>query len=363
MSDYINGRIARLRAQMKNLNTEALFITNEPNRYYLSGFTGSNALLYITMEEAKLITDFRYLEQASSQCQEYEIMDQGAEGLIATAMKLAKKDHIESIGFESDHVSYSTYLELKEYKEHRFVPTKNVVEKIRQIKDEQELKKMRQAAKIADTAFSDVLLFIKENHQKGLTERDIALKLEVLMKENGASKTSFASIVASGAKSSLPHAEPDLNTLKPGDFVVMDFGCVFEGYCSDMTRTVVIGQPTDKHREIYGIVLKAQMEALSKICSGVEGKLVDKIARDIITEAGYGKYFGHGLGHSVGIEIHENPRFSPKETQIIEAGMVLTVEPGIYIPRFGGVRIEDMIIIKDKGIENLTHSPKEIIVI
>lgn len=363
MSDYIKGRIQRLRGQMQHFNMDAILITNKPNRYYLSGFTGSSALLYITMEKAQLITDFRYIEQANSQCQEYEIIDQETDGLIAAAMKLAKKDHIKSIGFESEHISYSTYLELKEYQEYEFLPAKSLVEKLRQIKDEAELSKMRQAAKIADDAFSSIVLFIKENYQKGLTERDVALKLEALMKENGASKTSFESIVASGAKSSLPHAEPDQNTLKHGDFVVMDFGCVFQGYCSDMTRTVVIGEPTDKHREIYQIVLKAQMEALSYIRSGLEGKAVDKVARDIITEAGYGKFFGHGLGHSVGIEIHENPRFSPKEPNVIEEGMVLTVEPGIYIPGFGGVRIEDMVIIKDNGIENLTHSPKELIVI
>ena len=363
MSDYMKRRIQRLREELKRLHLDGILITNRPNRYYLSGFTGSSALLYITMEKAQLITDFRYLEQASNQCPEFEVIDQGTEGLIKTAIKLAEKDAIKTIGFESEHVSYSTYLVLKEHGNFEFLPTKYIVEKIRQIKDHKELEKMRQAAKIADDAFSEIIPFIKENYPKGLTEREIALKLESLMKEKGASKTSFDSIVAAGAKSSLPHAEPDQNTLKYGDFLVMDFGCVFEGYCSDMTRTIVLGEATTKHKEIYETVLKAQLEALNAIRGGVEGKKVDKVARDIITEAGYGQFFGHGLGHAVGIEIHENPRFSPGETNIIEEGMVITVEPGIYIPGFGGVRIEDMVMIKNEGIENFTHSPKELMII
>ena len=169
--------------------------------------------------------------------------------------------------------------------------------------------------------------------------------------------------MATGAKSSLPHAVPGDETLKAGDFVVMDFGCIYEGYCSDMTRTILIGEPTEKHLQIYQTVLKAQLSALEQIKAGMTGSEVDKIARDIIAEAGYGECFGHGLGHGVGIDIHENPRFSPSEKSVIEAGMVMTVEPGIYVPGFGGVRIEDMVFVTENGICNVTHSPKELIII
>ena len=169
--------------------------------------------------------------------------------------------------------------------------------------------------------------------------------------------------MASGAKSSLPHATPSDDLLKKGDFVVMDFGCKYEGYCSDMTRTIVLGEATPKHVEIYETVLKAQQAALEGIYPGLKGKDVDAIAREIISDANYGDYFGHGLGHAVGVEIHENPRFSPAEEQVIKEGMVLTVEPGIYLPGFGGVRIEDMVAVTKDGIKNFTHSPKNLIII
>nr|WP_307990404.1 Xaa-Pro peptidase family protein [uncultured Niameybacter sp.] len=356
-------RLNKLKTQFEALNIDGMLISNLTNVYYLSGFKGSNGRLLITKENQYLITDFRYIEQATKQAPDYEVVDQAQKGLLGTVMEIAEHNGIKNIGFESDYTNYTTFLEFGTYEDFKFVPTREVVENLRQTKDEEEIKNLREAERIGDLAFAKIIPFITMEYKNGLTETDIALELERIMRMNGASGVSFNSIVAAGAKSSLCHAVPGKETLKEGDFVVMDFGCVYNGYCSDMTRTIVIGEASDKHKEIYNIVLKAQLAALEAIKPGVKGKEIDAIARNIIAEAGYGDYFGHGLGHSVGLDIHENPRFSMVEERIIEEGMVLTVEPGIYVPGFGGVRIEDMIVVTKEGIENLTHSTKELIVI
>lgn len=359
----MDQRLQKLRAQMAALKLESMMVANLTNIRYISGFAGSNALLLVTTEKQYLITDFRYIEQATGQCPNFEIVNQEQKGTLGKAMEIAEHDGIKNIGFESDYTNYSTYVEYEKYNHFTFVPTKDVVENLRQIKDAEEIKKLEEAERIGDLAFSKIISLITMEYKNGLTETDIALELERIMRMNGASGTSFSSIVAAGAKSSLCHAVPGRETLNVGDFVVMDFGCRYEGYCSDMTRTIVIGKPNEKHQEIYQTVLKAQLAALDAIKPGLKGKEVDAIARNIIKDAGYGEYFGHGLGHSVGLDIHENPRFSSAEEKVIEPGMVLTVEPGIYVPGFGGVRIEDMVVVTKTGIKNLTHSPKELIVI
>ncbi len=359
----VKKRIATLLDQMKALNLDAMLVGSKANRMYLSGFTGSSALLYISEKRQVIITDFRYMEQVGIQCKHFESLNQGTLGLIGSALKIAQEEGAKRIGFEGEHTVYSTYLELVKNTGFEFVPTDKLVETARQIKDEEELKKLTEAERIGDLAFAGIVPFIEANWRNGLTENEIALEIERIMRTNGATGTSFDTIVAGGAKSSLPHAVPGDVTLKEGDFVVMDFGCIYEGYCSDMTRTILIGEPTTKHLEIYNTVLKAQKAALEQIKPGMTGQEVDKVARDIITEAGYGDCFGHGLGHGVGIDIHESPRFSPAEKKVIEPGMVMTVEPGIYVPGFGGVRIEDMIFVTENGILNVTHSPKELIII
>ena len=359
----MNTRIEKLREYMKTNGLNGFLIGSEANRMYLSGFTGSNAMLLITNSEQYIITDFRYLEQVAKECPDFICVDQGKIGLLRTAFDLACQASCKKIAFEAEHISYSRYQELVKESRIEWIPTEGVVERLREIKEETELEKLAKAESIGDIAFKEVIKFIEENWKKGITENEVALEIERVMRKNGASGNSFDTIVASGAKSSLPHAKPGDEFLKKGDFVVMDFGCIYEGYCSDMTRTIVIGEASPKHLEIYNTVLKAQELALQGIRAGLKGKEVDAIARHYITEAGYGNYFGHGLGHSVGIEIHENPRFSMAEEQIIESGMVITVEPGIYLPGFGGVRIEDMVIVTKEGIKNLTHSPKELIII
>lgn len=359
----MNRRIMKLREYMKTNDLNGFLIGSEANRRYLSGFTGSNAMLLITSSDQYIITDFRYLEQVAKECPDFICVDQNKIGLLRTAFDIAHQSGCKKIAFEAEHMSYSSYQELAKETKIEWVPTEGVVERLRQIKEEAELEKLAKAESIGDIAFKEIVKFIEKRWKDGLTENEVALEIERVMRKNGASGNSFDTIVASGAKSSLPHATPSDDLLKKGDFVVMDFGCVYEGYCSDMTRTVVIGEASSKHREIYDTVLKAQQLALEGIRAGLKGKEVDAIARNYIAEAGYGAYFGHGLGHSVGIEIHENPRFSMAEEQVIESGMVITVEPGIYLPGFGGVRIEDMVIVTKDGIKNLTHSPKELIII
>lgn len=356
-------RVQKLLLEMDALNIEVMIVESKANRMYLSGFTGSSALLYISKKQQVIITDFRYMEQVSKECKYFKALNQGTVGLMGSALKLAREEGIKKIGFESNHITYKTYMGLASSKAFEFIPVDSLIEQFRQVKDADEIEKLRKAEHIGDLAFEGILDFVKKGWKKGITENDIALEIERIMRRNGASGTSFDSIVAAGAKSSLPHAAPGDVCLHEGDFVVMDFGCIYEGYCSDMTRTIVVGEPSKKHLEIYQTVLKAQQAALEGIKPGLKGCEVDKIARDIITEAGYGDLFGHGLGHSVGIDIHENPRFSPAEEMLITEGMVITVEPGIYVPGFGGVRIEDMVVVTENGIDNLTHSPKELIII
>ena len=358
------NRIKKLQAYMVENQLDGFVIGSQPNRMYLSGFTGSNAMLLITLkEEPIIVTDFRYLEQVSKQCPHFKCIDQKQKGALTTILEEAESLGLKQIGFEAEYVSYSTYEEMQKGKGITWVATKNVIERFRQIKEEAEIEKLAKAESIGDLAFKAIIPFIEKNWKNGLTENEVALEIERVMRQNGATGTSFNTIVASGAKSSLPHAVPGDDLLKKGDFLVMDFGCIYEGYCSDMTRTVVIGEASEKHKEVYETVLAAQKMALEGIRLGLQGKQIDAIARDHIKNAGYGEYFGHGLGHSVGIEIHENPRFSMMEEQVIEEGMVLTVEPGIYLPGFGGVRIEDMVVVTKDGIKNLTHSPKELIII
>ena len=249
-------RLEKLKNELEKLNIEGIMISNLTNVYYLSGFKGSNARLFVTKTKQYLITDFRYIEQATKQAPECEIVNQGQKGLLGTVMEIAEHDGIKNIGFESDYTNYTTFLEFGSYEAFSFVPTREVVENLRQTKDEEEIKNLREAERIGDLAFSKIIPFITMEYKNGLTETDIALELERVMRMNGASGVSFNSIVASGAKSSLCHAVPGKETLKEGDFVVMDFGCVYNGYCSDMTRTIVIGEASEKHKEIYNIVLK-----------------------------------------------------------------------------------------------------------
>lgn len=350
-------RLTKIRKLLIDNQLDGIMIHSPVNRKYLSGFTGSAGILLISQSLAVLLTDFRYIEQAKKQATDFIIIDYMAEGLYNEINKFIKKENINRLAIEAEKLSYKEYREYNEKLDAQLVPTEKLVENIRKIKDKDEIKRIKQAAAIGDEAFRHILSFLKA----GISERDIALELEYYMKKHGASDLSFSTIVASGAFSALPHWEPGERKLEVGDFVVMDFGCIYKGYCSDMTRTVMIGKASSRQKEIYDIVFQAQMAALEGLGPFKRGKEIDKIARDYIEMKGYGSCFGHGLGHCVGMEIHENPRLSKNEEEEFLPGMVVTVEPGIYIPDFGGVRIEDLVLITDDGIEILTKSPKELI--
>ena len=269
-----------------------------------------------------------------------------------------QEENVKVLGFEDEHLIYVSVKGLQDgCPGVEFAALGGALNRLRIIKNEAELKALRQAEHVGDLAFEEILKIIRP----GMTELQVAAELEYSMKKNGAVRTSFETIVASGINSAMPHAIPSEKKIESGDFVTMDFGCMIDGYCSDMTRTIVVGKADEKQKEIYNIVLQAQLAALDAVKAGMKGSEVDKVARDIIYSAGYQECFGHGLGHSVGLFIHEDPRLSPKCHEVLEENMIQTVEPGIYVPGFGGVRIEDMIIVKKDGHENLTHSPKELL--
>lgn len=352
-------RLEKLQKLLVNKGLDAVLISDGFNMRYFSGFTGATGYLLVTEKQQYLMTDSRYTIAAKLQAPEYKVIEVDSNrDYCAEINKIAAEEHIAILGFEALQVRFATYEQLKErliVKE--LVPLKSELTDLRRIKTEEEIACLRHAEHIGDVAFEEILKHIRP----GMTELEIAAKLEYIMKQNGAEKLSFESIIASGVNSSKPHAEPGDKVIENGDFVTMDFGCVYHGYCSDMTRTVVVGKANEKQKEIYATVLKAQTAVLDMLKPGLPGKAYDKVARDIIYNAGYEGCFGHGLGHSVGLEIHENPRFSMIEEDIVEAGMIMTVEPGIYIPDFGGVRIEDMVLITADGHENFAHSAKELI--
>ena len=305
-------------------------------------------------EQTVLFTDSRYLEQAKQECPGRRLVEMRDSYPDAVAAFLGDKK-VAGLGLDGEHLSFNEYCSFKEKLSGiNIIQSGGLVEKLRQIKDDEELGKIKKAAAIADQAFAEALPMLKP----GITERAVALKLETIMKDLGAEDLAFKTIVASGARSALPHGIASEKRLEKGDLVTMDFGAVYQGYCSDITRTVVLGQPTPKQLEIYRIVLAAQLEAIKTVGSGTPAREVDRAAREVIRTAGYGDYFGHGAGHGLGLYIHEDPRISHKDATILQKGMTVTIEPGIYLPDWGGVRIEDTVAVEDGGCELLTKSPK-----
>ena len=351
------GRVENLRKLMAENKLDGVFVYSNENRRYLSGFTGSTGYVIIGKSSTDFITDFRYKEQAGIQCKGYEVTIESL-NLMGKITEAVNKAGISRLGIEEDFMTVDFWDELKKALPGiELLPAKNIFTKLRVKKESTEIEEIRKAAAIADEAFMHILSYIKP----GMRETEVALELEYSMKKSGASATSFDTIAASGIRSSLPHGKASEKIIENGEFLTLDFGCVYNGYCSDMTRTVFIGKATEKHRKLYDIVLKAQVEALKGIKPGVTGKSVDKIGRDIISAEGYGEYFGHGLGHGVGLAVHEGPILNRQGETILEAGMIVTDEPGIYIPDFGGVRIEDLVLVTESGAESLSKSPKELI--
>lgn len=349
----------RLRKAMRAQNLEAMLITNAYNRRYMTGFTGTSGYVLVTADRALLLTDFRYMEQAAAQAQAYEVVEHAPKPMV-TVKELLQQMGLGRLGFEQNDVSYGTYVSYAgELGGVQLVPTDGLVEQLRVTKDEGELKIIQEAADLADAAFRHILSKLKP----GVTEKEIAFELEFYMRRHGATSTSFDTIVASGERSAMPHGVASDRVIGNNEFVTLDFGAYYKGYCSDLTRTVVIGKPTEKHREIYEIVREAQAYALSRLKPGMTGAEGDALARGIIGKYGYADRFGHGTGHGLGMEIHEAPRLSQHSETVLEPGMVVTVEPGIYIPGFGGVRIEDDVVVTETGVRVLTHSDKQLLTI
>lgn len=348
-------RLEKLKKLIREKELDAILIYMPVNRRYFSGFTGSAGYALIFQERNYFLSDFRYIQQSQKQCEGFEIVTMTIENTLS---KILASFNITKLGIEDNFMDVAAYLKLKQ--DIAGIEMRGIgqdLTMIRAVKDEKELEYIAKAAEIADSAFTDILNHIKP----GVTEKEIADRLESFMKSKGASGLSFDSIVASGVRSSLPHGVASDKQIEDGDFLTLDFGCIYNGYCSDMTRTIVVGKASDKQKKIYSIVLEAQLKALELVKPGEICKDIDAAARNIIAENGYADYFGHGLGHGVGLQVHELPVLNPLGDIRLQENMVITDEPGIYIPDFGGVRIEDLIVVKQNGPVILSRSSKELI--
>lgn len=359
MGNFYKKRLAELRKVMQIKDVDAVFITGHANTLYFSGYTGGDSYMLVSHETASIFLDSRNITQAEEECPDFETTEFRGDVYRIIALKM-KKIGLKKLGIEDAVLTYSEYGKLVS----AFGDEKPEISKIsaelneiRMIKDESEIDKIRKAQAIADEALRLTLPEIKA----GKRENEIAAVLEFNMRRLGAEKPSFDTILASGYRGAMAHGLASDKKIEEGDPIVIDFGALYQGYCSDMTRTVFCGRASEKFKNIYNTVLKAQLAAEAFVKAGIIGSEAHKIAADIIAEAGFGKYFGHGLGHSVGIEIHEDPRLSPAYDRPLPAGVTITVEPGIYIPGEGGVRIEDIAVVKENGLDILCSTPKELL--
>jgi Xaa-Pro aminopeptidase len=356
----MSARADKLTVQLTGAGVDAVLITELVNVRYLTGYTGSNGLALIAPDTRAFVTDFRYVEQAA------EEVDPGFDRLNASVDLLeAIKDALPAggelrLGFEAAHVSVREHERLRELLPDRIelVAVQGLVEKLRAVKDPAELTAIRAAAALADEAFARLIA----GRLVGRTERDLALELEFDMRRRGAEQPSFSPIVAAGPHGALPHASPRAVEVKRGDLVVIDWGAQLDGYCSDCTRTVAAGEATDHANEIYQLVLEAQLAGLDAVKPGADGRHVDGVARDVIEAAGHAEHFGHGLGHGVGLDVHEAPRLSQRSDSVLETGNIVTVEPGVYLPGDLGVRVEDLVLVTEDGHEILTAVSKDLTV-
>ena len=346
---------------LKVSSSDAALIVSPENRFYFTNFASSDGFLLVSADRAVFITDSRYIEAAQKTVKNCEVMLQSH--TISQIKDVLTALGAKSVAVEAERMTLKQYAEFARALDGIDVVCDGeldvVIEKIRSIKSKAQVEKIIKAQRIAEAAFEHILTFIKE----GVTEKEVALELDYYMLSHGADGLSFETIAVSGKNSSKPHGVPTDKKIEKGDFVTMDFGAVVEGYHSDMTRTVAVGFVTDEQKNVYETVLKAQAAAQTAASSGVCCADVDKAARDVIENAGYGEYFNHSTGHGVGVEIHEYPRLSKLCKTALSVGNVVTNEPGIYIPEKFGVRIEDMLLITENGCENLTRAPKELIIL
>lgn len=349
--------IAKIRTALRALGADAVLLTGELSRRYATGFHASAGVVYISQKRAVFYTDFRYIEAARTQVQGFEVHEcEAGVAYAALVNRLLTLDRVKTVALEDDTLTYEDYTRWQDKLAAKAVPLRGMISRLRTVKTEQELAHLIAAQRIAERALEEILNEIRP----GVTEREIAARLTYLMLHYGAENMSFDPIVVSGANSSHPHGVPGEKEIAAGDFVTMDFGCIINGYCSDMTRTVAVGHATDEMAAVYALVLAAQEAGIAAARAGETGYAVDKAARDRIDQAGYGAYFGHGFGHGVGLFIHEAPTVSQRGEKPLEAGSVITAEPGIYLPGKFGVRIEDMLYLTEEGCRNLTLAPKEL---
>ncbi|MBO2535024.1 M24 family metallopeptidase [Rummeliibacillus suwonensis] len=352
------GKLEKLREALQTQNLDALLITNGYNRRYMTGFTGTTGVAIVSQNDAVFITDFRYTEQAGQQVKDYRIVE-NKRTIMEEIANQVKWMGIKTLGFEKDTVSYSMFEIYSKLISAELVGVSGIIENIRLIKTPEEIKIIKVACDIVDATFEHIIQFI----QPGKTELEVSNEMEFFMRKLGATSSSFDTIVASGLRSALPHGVATDKIIEKGDLVTLDYGALYNGYISDTTRTVAVGEPTAKLKEIYQIVLDAQLLGLEKLKPGMTGIEADAVARDYIKKHGYGDAFGHSTGHGIGLEVHEGPALSMRSSVVLEPGMVVTCEPGIYLPGIGGVRIEDDTLITATGNEKLTHAPKELMIL
>ncbi len=356
----MNRRIARLRQELQARGLDAFLVQQPENRRYLTGFTGSAGTVIVTAEAALLLVDFRYTEQARKQAPGFEVVQ------IKDSLEKELPTYLERLGgkrwgFESAFVTVAQYEKLRPAFEAAGIAlegVENLVEGLRAVKDEEELALLRQAIRLTDEAFSHLLDWVRP----GMSEREVAWEIEKYIREHGGEGLAFPTIIGSGPNGAMPHYQAGERLLQPGEPIVVDMGAVCGGYHADMTRTIVLGEPDEQFWGIYNLVREAQERAEAGIRAGMPCAEADRLAREVIEAAGYGERFGHSLGHGVGLGTHEPLRLSALSMETLPAGATVTVEPGIYLPGWGGVRIEDVVLVREDGVEVLTRSTKEPIV-
>ena len=351
-------KLQQLRNEFAAHNIDAMLVTNPINVSYLSGFTGDDSYILVTATEAIFFTDARYTEQVKHETAGFRIV-QRKSTLLEEVVREVKEAGLQAVGFEKEYVTYAMYQLFDKYIDAQIVGVGGLIEKLRLIKTPEEINIIKVACGIVDDTFEHILQFI----QPGMTELQVSNEMEYHMRKLGAKSSSFDTIVASGWRSALPHGTATDKIIEKGDIVTLDFGALYNGYISDTTRTIAVGEPSDQLKEIYDIVLNAQIRGVEALKPGMTGVEADAVARDYITKNGYGEAFGHSTGHGIGREVHEAPALSYRSSYTLAPGMCVTCEPGIYIPGVGGVRIEDDVLITETGHELLTHAKKDLIIL
>ena len=356
------NHFSKIAAALEGRGLDAMLLTNEANRFYACGFhsPGTDGVALVTKNGNYYFTDSRYTEAAQRHISDAAIAEVSrGRGYTALINEVIDLHGVRKMGFEDAYMTVQDYEFYKSKLNCELLPAAHLLTQLRMVKDEEELSAMSAAQRITERAFDDILKEIRP----GVTEKEIAARLQYLMLHYGASDMSFDPIVVSGVNGSLPHGVPSEKVIESGELVTMDFGCIYRGYCSDMTRTVAVGAVSDEQRKVYETVLAAQTAGIAAAKAGLTGAEVDGAARKVMKEAGYGEYFTHSFGHGVGVEIHESPNASPANDAPLPAGSIISAEPGIYIPGKLGVRIEDVILLTEDGCMDITKAPKELIIL